>query len=90
MYYYLIFKRIRRSSISVNSMKIIREAPPESSEVTQFSNECYIQVLRSMCKWSGNTYTETSILQAYIDLIQNAQHFIYIENQVILLKKKIS
>jgi phospholipase D1/2 len=38
--------------------------------------------LRSVDDWSaGISTTETSILKAYCDLIRNAEHFIYIENQ---------
>ena len=41
-----------------------------------------VQVLRSACKWSvGIGKKENSILQAYYQLIDNAKHYIYIENQ---------
>ena len=40
-----------------------------------------IQVLRSVCKWSAGQPKETSIYDAYLHAIQNAEHFIYIENQ---------
>lgn len=41
------------------------------------------QILRSLCGWSGQGIerTEKSIQTAMIDAIQNAKHFIYIENQ---------
>lgn len=39
------------------------------------------QLVRSCTKWSNGTATEHSIQNAYIDLIQNSKHFIYIENQ---------
>ena len=39
------------------------------------------QILRSCSKWSNGTPTEQSIQNAYIDVIQNSQHFVYIENQ---------
>ena len=40
------------------------------------------QVLRSGSTWSiGTRTTEDSIHQAYISTIQNAKHYIYIENQ---------
>ncbi|KAK5085223.1 hypothetical protein LTR05_004503 [Lithohypha guttulata] len=39
------------------------------------------QLVRSCTKWSNGTNTEHSIQNAYIDLIQNSKHFIYIENQ---------
>lgn len=39
------------------------------------------QLVRSCTKWSNGTNTEKSVQNAYIDLIQNSRHFIYIENQ---------
>ena len=50
------------------------------------SGTCHVQMVRSASKWSlglnsndGNM--ENSIQNAYIELIQNSKHFIYIENQ---------
>jgi phospholipase D1/2 len=46
-----------------------------------------VQVLRSASEWSaGIKKTENSILQAYYDLIYNAKHYIYIENQFFISK----
>ncbi|KAL8939295.1 MAG: hypothetical protein Q9216_003430 [Gyalolechia sp. 2 TL-2023] len=39
------------------------------------------QIVRSCSKWSHGVLTEHSIQNAYIDIIQRSQHFIYIENQ---------
>ena len=39
------------------------------------------QLVRSCTKWSNASATEHSVQNAYIDLIQNSKHFIYIENQ---------
>ena len=39
------------------------------------------QILRSMSKWSGGVETERSIQNAYIHLIEHAEHYIYVENQ---------
>lgn len=39
------------------------------------------QIVRSCTKWSNGTHTEHSIQDAYIDIIQKSQHFVYIENQ---------
>ncbi|EXJ84838.1 phospholipase D [Capronia epimyces CBS 606.96] len=39
------------------------------------------QLLRSCTKWSNGTPLEHSIQNAYIDVIRNSQHFVYIENQ---------
>ena len=46
-----------------------------------------VQVLRSSAEWSaGLKKTENSILKAYYDLIENAKHYIYIENQFFISK----
>jgi hypothetical protein len=42
---------------------------------------CKVQLLRSIGKWSTGTKEEVSIQNCYIDTINNAKHFIYIENQ---------
>ncbi|KAH8813952.1 phospholipase D/nuclease [Flagelloscypha sp. PMI_526] len=42
---------------------------------------CKVQVCRSISDWSHGYLTENSIQQAYIELITNAEHYIYIENQ---------
>ena len=39
------------------------------------------QIVRSCTKWSHGVPTEHSIANAYINVIQNSQHFVYIENQ---------
>ena len=39
------------------------------------------QIARSSSRWSHGIATEHSIANAYIDVIQNSQHFVYIENQ---------
>ena len=40
-----------------------------------------IQVLRSVGEWSAGQPKETSIYNAYLHAIENAEHFVYIENQ---------
>lgn len=42
---------------------------------------CRVQVLRSVADWSHGTLVEDSIQQAYISMIREANHCIYIENQ---------
>ncbi|KAI9758626.1 MAG: Cyanate hydratase [Chaenotheca gracillima] len=39
------------------------------------------QLVRSCTKWSNGTPTEHSIANAYIKIIEQSQHFVYIENQ---------
>lgn len=65
------------SKLSTKPAKEISVTPMKQS----FTPKCEVQVIRSICQWSGSPILETSIHEAYIDLIQNAQRFIYIENQ---------
>lgn len=48
---------------------------------TTTSLACQAQVCRSLSRWSGNHQTERSIYNAYLYAIEQADHFIYIENQ---------
>ncbi|KAF2101195.1 phospholipase PldA [Rhizodiscina lignyota] len=41
----------------------------------------HAQVVRSSADWSSGILTEHSIMNAYCELIRNAQHYVYIENQ---------
>ncbi|CAG8552345.1 5973_t:CDS:10, partial [Acaulospora colombiana] len=60
-------------------------------EVHPESGTCSVQILRSSSAWShGLPETEHSIQNAYIHTIQNAQHFIYIENQFFITATKES
>uniref|UniRef100_A0A8C5CEA4 Phospholipase n=1 Tax=Gadus morhua TaxID=8049 RepID=A0A8C5CEA4_GADMO len=46
------------------------------------AGEIHYQILRSACDWSaGIKYHEESIHNAYVHVITNSKHFIYIENQ---------
>ncbi|GAB7358799.1 hypothetical protein MBLNU230_g4023t2 [Neophaeotheca triangularis] len=47
------------------------------------TGSCQIQILRSCSPWSIGTpnKVEHSIMNAYVALIENSEHFIYIENQ---------
>jgi len=51
--------------------------PPESGDW----HECTAQVVRSVGRWSAGTRTESSTHTAYCDLVQDAERFVYIENQ---------
>ena len=44
-----------------------------------FSFCLLLQVIRSVSKWSAGVDTEQSIQSAYLEIIKNAEHFIYIE-----------
>ena len=56
---------------------------PDDLEALGLDGTCEIQILRSACEWSLGTpgMTEHSIQNAYIKLIEQSDHFIYIENQ---------
>jgi phospholipase D1/2 len=41
----------------------------------------HAQIVRSSADWSSGILTEHSIQNAYIEVIRNAQHYVYIENQ---------
>ncbi|EIW74184.1 phospholipase D [Coniophora puteana RWD-64-598 SS2] len=43
--------------------------------------KCRVQAVRSVSDWSHGVLTEHSIQNAYIQLIRESNHFIYIENQ---------
>ena len=49
--------------------------------VTPQSGGMSCQLVRSCSKWSHGVRTEQSIADAYINVIRNSRHFIYIENQ---------
>lgn len=49
---------------------------------------CRVQVVRSVSDWSHGVLTEHSIQNAYIQLIREANHFIYIENQFFISNTK--
>ncbi|CAL1702944.1 unnamed protein product [Somion occarium] len=56
------------------------EEDPESY-VRSPHGTCRVQVVRSVSDWSHGVLTERSIQNAYIQLIREANHFVYIENQ---------
>jgi phospholipase D1/2 len=41
----------------------------------------HAQIVRSSCDWSSGILTEHSIQNAYKEIIRNAEHYVYIENQ---------
>ncbi|KAL8681460.1 MAG: hypothetical protein Q9186_002406 [Xanthomendoza sp. 1 TL-2023] len=51
-------------------------------EALGLNGTCEVQMLRSTTSWSiGTEGTECSILNAYVKLIEDSDHFVYIENQ---------
>ena len=62
---------------------------PEPHQISDpVGNNLKIQVLRSVGEWSAGQPNETSIYNAYLHEIQNAKHFIYIENQFFISCQK--
>lgn len=60
--------------------------PPDSKreelEAIGLDGTCEVQILRSASTWSlGVEDTEQSIQSAYIKMIEDSEHFVYIENQ---------
>ncbi|KAI8097388.1 uncharacterized protein BX664DRAFT_292887 [Halteromyces radiatus] len=48
---------------------------------SKFKGTCRVQALRSSAQWSSGVEREHSIYNAYMECINQAKHFIYIENQ---------
>ncbi|KAF2838276.1 phospholipase D/nuclease [Patellaria atrata CBS 101060] len=53
----------------------------EESPASRPRGGAAVQLTRSCAKWSHGVTVEHSIADAYINVIRNSQHFIYIENQ---------
>jgi len=56
---------------------------PLSSQpwASEHQGTVHAQVVRSSSDWSSGILTEASIQEAYFEIISNAQHYVYIENQ---------
>ncbi|KAJ5110763.1 hypothetical protein N7532_001298 [Penicillium argentinense] len=56
---------------------------PGDMEALGLDGTCEVQILRSSSMWSTGTpdVTEHSIMNAYVKLIEESDHFVYIENQ---------
>ena len=50
----------------------------------------HAQIVRSSADWSSGILTEQSIQNAYCQIIRDAKHYVYIENQVRFPKRKCS
>ena len=56
-------------------------SPLDSKPLKPDQGTVHAQIVRSSADWSSGILTEHSIQNAYIEVIRNAQHFVYIENQ---------
>jgi phospholipase D1/2 len=54
---------------------------PLDSKALGEQGTVHAQIVRSSADWSSGILTEHSIQNAYIEVIRNAQHYVYIENQ---------
>jgi phospholipase D1/2 len=55
---------------------------PADLEALGLTGTCEVQILRSATEWSlGLMETEHSIMNAYCKMIEESEHFVYIENQ---------
>jgi phospholipase D1/2 len=54
---------------------------PLSGKAVGEQGTVHAQIVRSSSDWSSGILTEHSIQNAYSELIRNAQHYVYIENQ---------
>ncbi|RDW60983.1 phospholipase-like protein D1 [Coleophoma cylindrospora] len=55
---------------------------PADLEALGLTGTCEVQILRSASDWSlGITETEHSIMTAYCKMIEESEHFVYMENQ---------
>jgi phospholipase D1/2 len=53
--------------------------PPPVANKENCTTTC--QVLRSISEWSGSSVVESTINVAYLEAIEDSEHYIYIENQ---------
>lgn len=56
---------------------------PNDLEALGLDGSCEVQILRSSSMWSTGTpdVTEHSIMNAYVKMIEESEHFVYMENQ---------
>ena len=87
---YNIDEKIKEFNLTI--LKIDRKSEKLEKEIykkyiSEGIAKSNIQALRSISEWStGVKGSETSILKAYYELIENSKHYIYIENQFFISK----
>ncbi|KAH7149561.1 hypothetical protein B0J13DRAFT_309036 [Dactylonectria estremocensis] len=76
---------LRRGRKPTRPLPFLLPAPDanvEELEALGLTGTCEVQILRSATTWSlGIDDTEHSIQNAYIKMIEDSEHFVYIENQ---------
>ncbi|KAF4977843.1 hypothetical protein FZEAL_5686 [Fusarium zealandicum] len=68
--------------------------PPDANmdelEALGLTGTCEVQILRSATTWSlGMEQTEHSIQNAYIKMIEESEHFVYMENQFFITSTEV-
>ena len=75
----------KKKKMSIRQKAFLKEDGQQKDQT--ISMDFNIQALRSVCEWSiGKSKTERSILKGYYKLIDEAKHYIYIENQFFITK----
>jgi len=74
--------KINTDTITNEMSKIQAPLIDKSSTSTNVFESCHCQFIRSAGEWSlGIPHTDRSIFEKYVQCIETAEHFIYIENQ---------
>lgn len=60
---------------------ILHPLSPLETKNLENRGTMHAQIIRSSADWSSGILTEHSIQNAYSEIIRNAQHYVYIENQ---------
>jgi phospholipase D1/2 len=60
---------------------VLHPLSPLESKHTMDRGTVHAQIVRSSADWSSGILTDHSIQNAYKEIIRNAQHYVYIENQ---------
>ncbi|KAL2206132.1 phospholipase D [Sarocladium strictum] len=67
------------------------DAKMEELEALGLTGTCEVQILRSATTWSlGIDSTEKSIQTAYIKMIEDSEHFVYMENQFFITSTDVN
>ncbi|KAF2070349.1 hypothetical protein CYY_008336 [Polysphondylium violaceum] len=73
-----------QNTTQIGTPKIKIENEDDAKKIYHYdkneSDNCTVQIVRSACEWSVGSYVEDSCYKAYISLIGNSQHFVYIQN----------
>lgn len=76
--------KIEKAMQKVEQIPFLLPLPDIERREEEDGGTCRVQVIRSGGEWSLGCPTETSVYEAYLDLIERAEHFIYIENQFLI------